>query len=237
LSLLSILALQKIDRNEIDHALARGAVQDDDKKIAGKKFLRSTPFLVFTASAVLFHFANAAMLPLAGQYIVARNNNVNASVYMSACIIVAQLVMVPVALFCGRFSSRGRKPWMIICFLALPLRGFLYTLSADPYYITSIQILDGLAAGIFGVMSVLTIADITKGTGQFNLANSILITAVGIGASLSGAVAGFVAQEFSIEVAFLFLSGVALAALIVYGIFMRETLKTVTPTIDDPAAG
>lgn len=113
---------------------------------------------------------------------------------------------------------------MLICFFALPLRGFLYTLSADPVFITSIQVLDGLAAGIFGVMSVLTIADITKGTGKFNLANSIMITAVGIGASLSGATAGFVAAEYSIKSAFLFLSGVAFLALIVYGLFMKETM-------------
>ncbi len=178
--------------------------------------------MIFTGCSILFHFANGAMLPLAGQYI-AVENHVNASFYMSACIIIAQLVMTPVAAICGKRASFGRKPLMVICFAALPVRGLLYTLSSNPFYITSIQVLDGLAGGIFGVVSVLTIADITKGSGRFKFAIGLLTTAVGIGASLSAVVAGFIAHAYSITTSFLFLSGVAATGCILYTMFMKET--------------
>jgi MFS family permease len=53
-----------------------------------------------------------------------------------------------------------------------------------------LQILDGVGAGIFGVVSVLVIADLTQGTGRFNLTLGAISTAVGIGASLSQGIAG-----------------------------------------------
>lgn len=44
--------------------------------------------------------------------------------------------------------------------------------------------LDGIAAANFGVVSVPVIAELTKGTGRFNLVLGVVTTAVGIGAAL-----------------------------------------------------
>lgn len=106
LAVASIFSLRLIDKKEIDHDLARGKITmtEPETTTAKKAFLNNPLFIIFTICAVLFHFANAAMLPLAGQYIAAENN-VNASVYMSACIIIAQLVMVPVAAVCGKRAT------------------------------------------------------------------------------------------------------------------------------------
>jgi hypothetical protein len=49
----------------------------------------------------------------------------------------------------------------------------------------AIQILDGIGAAIFGVVSVLVIADLTRGNGRFNLTLGAVTNAVGIGAALS----------------------------------------------------
>ena len=114
---------------------------------------------------------------------------------------------------------------MLVCFAALPIRGVLYTLSPNPYFITSVQILDGLSAGIFGVVSILIIADLTKGSGHFNLANGILITAVGLGASLSNVAGGYIANMYSFRHAFLFLSATAALAFVICLLFMKETYK------------
>src|SRR6185312_16775971 len=103
------------------------------------------------------------------------------AVVMSACIITAQLVMVPVALAASRLaSSWGRKPVFLIGFAVLPVRGLLYCLSVNPAYLVAVQLLDGIGAGIFGVVSVLVVADLTKGTGRFNLTQGALSTATGI---------------------------------------------------------
>ncbi|MEH2373105.1 MFS transporter [Nostoc sp.] len=125
---------------------------------------------------------------------------------MSACIIVAQLVMIPVSNLAGRFANAARKPIFVLGFAVLPIRGVLYTLSDNPYFLVSVPILDGIGAGIFGVLSVLMVADLTKGTGRFNVTQGILNTAIGIGAGLSNVLAGFVVKSAGYNVGFLILA-------------------------------
>ena len=95
----SASAVMLICEREIDHDLARGA---DDGRMMAMKLSVCTNFqgqriLTFIASAVLFHFANAAMLPLVGQK-SSDGLKDGAAIVMSACIIAAQIVMIPVAL-------------------------------------------------------------------------------------------------------------------------------------------
>jgi MFS family permease len=86
-----------------------------------------------------------------------------------------------------------------------------------------LQILDGVGAGIFGVVSVLVIADLTQGTGRFNLTLGAISTAVGIGASLSQGIAGSIVHHFGSNTGFLFLAAVAAAAFGVLYFLMPET--------------
>ena len=58
------------------------------------------------------------------------------------------------------------------------------------------QILDGITAAVFSVMVPLVVADLTRGTGHFNLAQGIVGTFVGIGASLSATLAGYLTDHF-----------------------------------------
>jgi hypothetical protein len=59
------------------------------------------------------------------------------------------MIMIPVALAAGRFAgSWGRKAVFLIGFAALPIRGVLYTLSDNPYYLVGVQLMDGIGAGI-----------------------------------------------------------------------------------------
>jgi MFS family permease len=179
--------------------------------------------LVFSASVVLFHFANAAMLPLAGQKL-SHGHDHGAAGYMSACIIAAQLVMVPVALLASRLAvSWGRRPVFLAGFAILPVRGILYTMTSSPYALVAIQLLDGIGAGIFGVVGTLVIADLTRGTGRFNLMQGALATATGIGASLSNLMTGFVVKAGGYDAGFLVLAAIAAAALLFYGLVMPET--------------
>jgi len=131
--------------------------------------LSSKSLLVFALSVVLFHFANAAMLPLAGQYMTEASKG-NGSIYMSACIIAARLVMIPVAKFTGdRADGWGRRPIFLVAFAVLIVCGLAYTVSPNPYWIVGVQLLDGIGAGIFGVLWVIVAADLTRGTGRYNL--------------------------------------------------------------------
>lgn len=130
----------------------------------------------------------------------------------------------------GQFASRwGRKPIFLIAFAVLPIRGVLYTLSDNPYFLVSVQILDGVAAGIFGVIWVIIVADLTKGTGRFNFVQGAISTATGIGASLSNLIAGFIVNAAGYHAAFLTLAGIAGLALIVFGLAMPETQEKQLP--------
>jgi MFS family permease len=144
--------------------------------------------------------------------------------FMSACVVTTQLVVTLLATWCGRKAgSWGRKPLLMIGFGILPIRAVLYTLTSNTELLVAIQILDGIAAAIFGVVSVLVIADLTRGTGRFNLTLGAITTAVGIGAALSQLIAGSLVHHFGFRAGLLFLAGVALAAFVILFIFMPET--------------
>ena len=144
---------------------------------------------------------------------------------MSACIIAAQLVMVPVALAASRLAaSWGRKPVFLVGFAVLPVRGLLYCLTVNPLYLVAVQLLDGIGAGIFGVVSVLVVADLTKGTGRFNLTQGALATATGVGAGLSNLLAGFVVKEAGFDAGFVTLAAIAGAAMLFFAVAMPETM-------------
>ncbi len=216
-----------IRKDDIDYLRARAASQKTASDVVRVSSIRSLftdrNILVFAVAVALFHFGNAAMLPLAGQ-LITRSHETFAAINMYACIIAAQLVMIPVAFLSGKLGDTwGRKPVLLIGFAILPIRGFLYTLSDNPFFIVAVQLLDGIGAGIFGVLSVIVIADLTQGTGRYNLVLGAIATAQGIGASLSNLVSGYIVNDWGYNAGFLFLAAVAALALAIYGIVMPET--------------
>jgi MFS family permease len=225
----SAVAVLMIRETDIDHDLARGADDGGEKgreAVGVAELFKDRRILIFAVSVVLFHFANAAMLPLVGQK-SSDGMKEGAAVLMSACIIAAQVVMVPVALMASHYAaSWGRKPVFLIGFGVLPVRGLLYCLSVNPYYLVGVQLLDGIGAGIFGVVSVLVVADLTKGTGRFNFTQGALATATGVGAGLSNLLAGFEVQALGFNAGFVTLAAVATAAAIFYALAMPETLES-----------
>ena len=214
LALASAVAVYMIDGKSIDHKRARGAddgnTGDEPKRLT--RSLENRPPLIFTAAITLFHFANAAMLPLLGEKLFARASAGN-SLFMAACIITAQVVMVPMALLVGHKADVwGRKPLFLVGFAALPVRGLLYLVTQNPYLLVSIQALDGIGAGIFGALFFLVVADLTKGAGHYNFALGAAGACWGLGAALSNGVAGLVVDAAGYSAAFLFLAGCAIVS-------------------------
>jgi MFS family permease len=98
-----------------------------------------------------------------------------------------------------------------------------YSLSINPVYLVTVQLLDGIGAGIFGVVSILVVADLTKGTGRFNLTQGALATATGIGAGLSNLIAGFVVKGAGFDAGFIMLAAIAAVGTIYFALAMPET--------------
>jgi len=222
----TLWALSRIRSSEIDYEVARGS--DDGAQAANVShiaaLLKDRPLLIFLVCAVLFHFANAAMLPLLGE-MLSKGHGRASMMFMSACVVTTQVVVTLLASWSSiKAQQWGRKPLLLIAFGVLPVRGVLYTLTGATSALVAIQILDGIAAAIFGVVSVLVIADLTKGTGRFNLTLGAVTTAVGIGAALSQSIAGGIVHRFGYHAGFLFLAAVAGAAFLLLWIAMPESL-------------
>ncbi|WP_028747956.1 MFS transporter [Rhizobium mesoamericanum] len=231
---LTSCAVLAIRAHQIDHNRARGL--DHARHERGKSpstlgvLVTCRPLLIFAGCAALFHFANAAMLPLLGQQLALAHPG-NETVLMSACVIAAQLVMLPIALIVGARADRwGRKPLFLAAFAILPLRGVLYTLSDNPYWLVGVQLLDGVGAGLFGALTPLLLADLMKGTGRYNLSQGAVGTVQGVGASLSNVVAGMVVTLAGYDVAYLVLAATAFVAFAVFLLAMPETRGPLTST-------
>ena len=221
-----LLPLSHVRADDIDQVVARGADDGDhgrSDRDGLRVVLRNRPLLSFTAAITLFHFANAAMLPLLGETLSKGQARTGAP-FIAACVITAQVVMVPMAVLVGRRADVwGRKRLLLIGFAALPVRGVLYTLVQDPMALVAIQILDGVGAGIFGALFPIVVADVTEGSGRYNLAQGASATAWGLGAALSNGVAGYVVDWAGYNAAFLFLAGCAVLALLVLWLSVPET--------------
>jgi MFS family permease len=200
------------------------ATREKCRKVEGSiNLLLNRRLLIFAACIVTFHLANAAMLPLMGGLLTSRSAGL-ATVWVAGCLIVPQLVVAAFSPWVGRKSQTwGRRPLLVICFVALLLRGVLFALTSNPYLVVSAQALDGISAAVLAVVFPLIVADITRETGRFNLALGIVGSAMGIGAALSTTVAGFVFDQFGSHVCFFGLAAVAGAGLLTAWLIMPET--------------
>jgi MFS family permease len=214
------------NRPEIEAgAKPRGA--DNGTAAAGvvgwRKVLTDRRLIIFAACVVLFHLANAGMLPLMGGILAAEGRSVATST-IAACMVVPQIIVAVASPFVGRKSeSWGRRPLLVLCFAALATRAALFALVSNPYSVIAVQLLDGVSAAVLGVMFPLIIADITRSTGRFTLALGAVGSAMGIGAALSTTLAGYLFDRAGAAITFSVLGGIALFGLALAWLMMPET--------------
>jgi len=243
MSLASLVSILLIPGEAIDHDLARGlggqqkARGSQSDQPAGLAILLTCrPLLIFAICVTLFHLSNAAMLPLVGQKLALQDKNLGTSL-MSACIVAAQIVMVPMAMLVGARADRwGHKRFFLAALAILPIRGALYTLSDFPAWLVGVQLLDGIGAGIFGAIFPVIVADLMRNSGRFNVAQGAVITAQSIGAALSTSLAGLVVLKAGYSAAFLTLGAVAALGLVICAFALPETRGSADPA-SSPSGG
>lgn len=235
----SIVAVFMIRARDIDHAQARGLAHKAgaDEREAPSSFrvlFKSAPLVILALTLMLFHFGNAAMLPLLGQQVatVFDPNAVDASilmnpaVYTSLTIIIAQFTMIPMALIAAKVAgTRGYFVLFVAALVALPIRALVAALWVSPYAVIPVQMLDGVGAGLLGVSVPGLVARILNGTGHVNAGLGAVMTVQGIGASLSPSLAGYVAANYGFSAAYLVLGGIALAGLLLWTVSASKVAK------------
>lgn len=221
----ALVALAVIRPDEIDYARARNAAHGEhaDKVTRVFDLLKNHRLVLFTAALVLFQLADASMLPLIGEGVAATIATAS-SLWMSGLIIVPQIVVAVFAPWVGYHSEkRGRKPLLLIGFAAEPLRAALLAFTSNYACLVVAQLLSGVSGAVIGVLTVLVIADLTAGTGRFNLAQGAVGAAIGIAASISTLVTGILFQGIGRSGGFIAIAAVAGAATGLIWMFVTET--------------
>jgi MFS family permease len=225
-AVLATFAMLSIPPGAIDDEKARGFEHGGEVKgeHAGgwRALLDRRPFLVLAAVSAVFHFANAPMLALASQKLALASPG-RETVVTSAAIIVAQLATIPMALLVSNANWLGRKPLLLLAVSAVPLRGVLFAVIDDPFWIVALQVLDGVGAGLFDALLPLVLSDAVHGLGRYNLSRGVIGTVQGVGGASSYAFAGVLVSAFGYGVAFATLSVIGCLALALVIAAMPET--------------
>jgi MFS family permease len=227
-AVLSAWAVLSIPASAIDHERARGFIPEQQAERAERWWtllFHHRPLLVLAATVAMFHFANASMLPLAGQKLALAYPGFETAL-LSVCILVAQLVTIPVAILVGiKADLWGRKPLLIAACISLTLRGLAFAYFDSVPILVAAQMLDGISGGILDVLVPLMLADIVGGTGRYSMSRGLLGTVQGVGGSLSNVAAGTVVVWAGYGVAFAALTIIAAIAALLVASYLPETKK------------
>jgi predicted MFS family arabinose efflux permease len=238
----ALISLAFIRTGEIDPERAHGGQPELPPQRPLANLLtraRLRPLVIFAAGFTLFQLANSAMFPLMSSVLTMRSSRW-AALLIAAGIVVPQLLVALISPWIGRRAQIiGRRPLLLLGFAVLPIRGVLFAVVHDPNVLVVAQLLDGISGAVFGVLVPLVVADVTRGTGHFNLALGIVGTAIGVGATLSTTLAGWVSDHLGSNTAFLVLAGIAAAGFACIWAFMPETRPEdeTTPPADGTSAG
>ena len=202
-----------VREDEIDESRASGASESGNGP-GLRELLKDRRVLVLLAATALFHLANAPVMPFLGAYIKILKGS---DVQVAAVVLVAQSVMIPVALAAGWLCDNWGRKWVFgIGLIALPIRIFLYSLTENPSMLVALQALDGIGAGIYGVVIVAICADLTKGKGGFNALSGMIATALAVGGVIGPLGAGFLAEHLGYNGFFYVFAGIAVVAALLF---------------------
>lgn len=203
---LTIIAVMSIPYGAIDQRRARGlnAGEEGNGGPAGwLSLFRSRPLLVFATCSFLYELAEAPLLTLVVQKL-AQEFPGWGIIITSACIVVSQAGMLAGALVVGQRADTWGYRWLLgASFVMLPLRAVLTMIWYDPYWLIGLQCLGGLSAGLLAALTPLLLADVTRGTGRYNLSQGALGTVRGLGVTTSAAASEFIVHFMGYSPAFL----------------------------------
>ncbi len=217
-------ALSRIRGREIDYARARSSEGRREPRPARWRELgRNHRLLIFAGCLLLFQFANASMLPLAGERLIARHQR-DSELITAALVVVPQLVTAGIAAWVARKAAEwGRKPLLIVGFAMLPVRAVLFALATGPWFLVGVQVLGGVTAVVIGIMTPLVVADVTRRSGRYNVALGAVSMIAGLGATVSTTAIGFLAQSLGFMAGFFALAAIGLLGLVLLWRLLPET--------------
>lgn len=223
----ALVVLACIKKESIDDKGARGELTRQ-KSIQIWALFKDAKVLFLCLVMFCFHLSNAHMLPLLSQRAHAQGVD-SSGAYAAATVLIAQTTMILTAFLCGRLIHKKNFKlyfWLFFaCFFALILRaGVAANFSQIPAMI-AVQILDGVGAGVSGVILPVLVVFILRGSGHINAGLALILTCGGLGAALSASAGGYFAEFHSYFSAYLFLGGVSGVGLLLWIFGAKFALK------------
>jgi MFS family permease len=221
----ALIALAAISPQEIDYARARNAPTGERAHEVHRvlDLARNRGLLLFTACLVMFQFANASMLPIIAESL-GSSKTASGSLQLSGLVVVPQLLVALLAPWAGYYSEiKGRKPLLLLALGVETARAGLFAFTTSYPALVAAQLLDGIGGSVINVLTVLVVADLTTGTGRFNLAQGAVGAALGLTASTSTSLSGFVFQDYGRTVGFVALAAVLAGDTIFAWAFVPES--------------
>ncbi|MBR0828872.1 MFS transporter [Bradyrhizobium manausense] len=224
---IAIACVLMVPPRAIDDRVARGSKEDDSKAPpdAMRMLLKHKPLLVLALALAIFHLGNAAIVPLYGLAAVA-DEQANGPSFVATTVVIAQGVMVVTSLIAMKVASK-RNYWPVILasFMFLPIRGVLAFFLTGWWGVVPVQVLDGIGTGLQTVAVPGMVASSLNGTGRINLGQGAVITVQGVGASLSPALGGWIAEWIGYGPTFLLLGGFGIASMALWFAFGAAVKK------------
>ena len=231
----ALAALFRVRDSEVNAASAHGGIRTKEQSgmLPGLAMLfKSRAMWIFMGGIIMFQLANAPMLPLVATELTKTSSSWAVSL-IGACIVLPQIIVALFAPWVGRLAQRiGRRPLLVVALAVLPVRGAVLAFFDGTLPVVAIQALDGVSASVLGVLIPLVVADISYGTGHFNLAQGVIGMSIGLAAAISTSAAGYVADTFGTQTAFL-----ALGATGGFGALLLLFLMPETRPKDDAENG
>ncbi|MFK3780995.1 MFS transporter [Agrobacterium sp. NPDC089420] len=220
----ALIATAAIEPDRIDHKVARGLGEDKGEPgPSGLKVLLHERGLIFLAVILLvFHFGNAPMGRLIAQdFAIELQTPFRTTAIITG---VAQFAMIFVAAMAPWMIRRfGLSTVFFVALAALPIRGLLASAFSQFWIIFPVQFLDGVGAGLLGIVTPVAVERILKGTGRFNVGLASVMMVQGIGASLSNVVAGWLVTKGGYALSHLVGGGVSAIAIALF-LFYRNDI-------------
>jgi MFS family permease len=219
-------ALLRIHASAIGFARACSAADDHPthpQRVSRAVLFKDSRLIAFAVCLFLFQLANASLLPLVGENLV-HAEGPRSSLVMAALIVTPQIFVAWLAPWVGRTADTwGRRPLLLAGLAVVPIRSGVFAVTANPTLLVFVQALDGLSGATLGVLTALIIADVTRGTGRFNLAQGFVGALSAVGASLSTSISGFAVERFGYLAGVSGVMSVGLMATAALWMFMPET--------------
>ncbi|MBR0914416.1 MFS transporter [Bradyrhizobium japonicum] len=218
---IAVACVLMIPAKAIDDRAARGGKEDDpDSPPSGLSILfKHKPLLVLALALAIFHLGNAAIVPLYGLAAVAEAQADGPS-FVAITVVIAQGVMIATSLVGMQVAGkRNYWPVLLLSFTMLPVRGVLAFFVMGWWGVVPMQVLDGIGTGLQTVAVPGMVARSLNGSGRINLGQGAVITVQGIGASLSPALGGWIAQWIGYGPTFLLLGCFGLVSIALWLVF------------------